>query len=72
MMAYVNSSTRATVSFGDRFAALIKAAGLAMQRRKVYLQTVHELNCLSDRDLADLGLARADIGTLAHEAAYGL
>jgi uncharacterized protein YjiS (DUF1127 family) len=70
-MAYANSSRQATVSFGDRIAALMKVAGQSMQRRKVYLQTLQELNGLSERDLADLGLARSDITDVAREAAYG-
>lgn len=71
-MAYVNSSRHATVSFGDRIVALVKVAGQAMQRRRVYLQTLNELNGLSDRDLADLGIARSELSTVAREAAYGL
>lgn len=70
-MAYVNSSRQATVSFGDRIAALVKVAGQAMQRRRVYLQTLNELNGLSDRDLADLGISRSQLATVAREAAYG-
>jgi uncharacterized protein YjiS (DUF1127 family) len=71
MMAYVNSSRQATVSFGDLIAALVKVIGQSMQRRRVYLQTLNELNALSDRDLSDLGLARSDIPYVAREAAYG-
>jgi uncharacterized protein YjiS (DUF1127 family) len=41
------------------------------QRRRVYVQTVTELNALSDRDLADLGLHRLMISSVAKEAAYG-
>ena len=69
-MAYVNSSRQPTVSFGDRIAALVKVTGQSMQRRRVYLQTLNELNNLSDRDLAYLGLMRGDIGQVAREAAY--
>ncbi len=35
----------------------------------VFRQTWRELNALSDRELADLGLARSDIGYLSREAA---
>ena len=38
-------------------------------RRALFNQTYNELNALSDRDLADLGLARSDIGRIAREAA---
>ena len=34
-----------------------------------YRQTHRELSALSDRDLADLGMARTDIGRVAHDAA---
>lgn len=43
----------------------------ALAKRKIYLATYRELSELSDRDLADLGIARWDIKTLAQEAAYG-
>jgi uncharacterized protein YjiS (DUF1127 family) len=33
-----------------------------------YSRTVSELNCLSGRELADLGIARIDINRLAREA----
>ena len=40
-------------------------------RRVIYRQTVRELNALTNRDLADLGISRAMISRLAHEAAWG-
>jgi len=70
MMAYVNSSRQTTVSFGDRIAALVKVTGQSMQRRRVYLQTLHALNGLSDRELIDLGLVRGNLASVAREAAY--
>jgi uncharacterized protein YjiS (DUF1127 family) len=44
--------------------------GLArsFKRYRQYRATVWELNALEDRDLADLGIARADIGRLARES----
>ena len=69
-MAYVNNTRTAQVSFSDRFAAILKVAKDAMERRRVYNQTLFELKGLSDRDLADLGLARANIADVAREAAY--
>jgi uncharacterized protein YjiS (DUF1127 family) len=35
---------------------------------KLYRQTVRELTQLSDRELADLGIARLDIARVAHQA----
>lgn len=40
-------------------------------RRAVYRQTVRELDALTTRDLDDLGISRAMITRLAHEAAWG-
>ena len=39
--------------------------------RGVFKQTLSELRQLSNRDLADLGIHRAMITRVAHEAAYG-
>ena len=37
---------------------------------KLYRQTVRELSELSDRELADLGVARFDIARVAREGAF--
>ncbi len=42
-----------------------------MARRSVYRQTLRELNELTDRDLSDLGMSRANIRSVAYEAAWG-
>jgi uncharacterized protein YjiS (DUF1127 family) len=68
-MAYVNSRS-ASPSISDRIAAFVKVGRDALERRRVYNQTLFELNGLSDRDLADLGLARGNIADVAREAAY--
>jgi uncharacterized protein YjiS (DUF1127 family) len=46
------------------------AAGLArsFQRYRQYRATVWELSSLEDRELADLGISRVDIGRLARES----
>lgn len=71
-MAYVNSTLRSdALSFRDLFAHPLAALQLIAQRRRVYVQTVTELEALSDRDLADLGLHRSMIRAVAKDAAYG-
>lgn len=70
-MAYVNTSRAASLSLADRFPGFIASVKAALARRAVYLQTVRELDALTDRELADLGLSRLEIPTLAREAAYG-
>ena len=71
-MAFVNSTVRpASWSLRD----LVQHQGHKLQkmaqRRRVYIQTLTELNALSDRDLADLGLHRSMISAVAKDAAYG-
>jgi uncharacterized protein YjiS (DUF1127 family) len=52
------ASGRATSSFFERLAAM-------WQGYVRYQRTRHELDQLSDRELADIGLARTDIDTIA-------
>ena len=40
-----------------------------LRNLKRYRQTVRELSRLSDRDLADLGISRFDIDSVARDAA---
>jgi uncharacterized protein YjiS (DUF1127 family) len=70
-MAYVNTNRIARKGFMDRLSVLKDVVVTAVQQRRVYGQTVGELNALTDRELADLGIARASITEIAHEAAYG-
>ncbi len=71
-MAYVNSSSRAaSFSLADRFSGVLALIKAQIARRAVYNQTVRELVVLTDRELADLGIARVDIPGVAREAAYG-
>ena len=41
------------------------------QRNRVFRQTLKELNSLTNRELADLGIPRSMITRVAQEAAYG-
>lgn len=70
-MAYVNTARAAAPSIWSLFAHPMNSLSVLLQRRRVYVQTLTELNALSDRDLADLGLHRSLIRTVAKEAAYG-
>ncbi|MFN5995594.1 MAG: DUF1127 domain-containing protein [Paracoccaceae bacterium] len=70
-MAYVNTTRIARKGFADRLATLRDAVLTAISQRRTYLRTVAELNGLSDRELADLGISRLGITEIAHEAAYG-
>lgn len=70
-MAYVNSSRAASYGIADRAAAIVKSIRVGLERRRVFKQTVRELQALSNRELADLGIHRTMITRVANEAAYG-
>ena len=70
-MAYMNSTRATQLTVADRFGNALTAVKAAYQRRRIYDQTVRELNDLSDRDLNDLGIHRSTITEVAMQAAYG-
>ena len=70
-MAYVNSTRSAQSVLVDRIGSVVTNLGAALQRRRVYNQTLTELRSLNDRELADLGIAQSMITEIAREAAYG-
>ncbi|MES2550002.1 MAG: DUF1127 domain-containing protein [Pseudomonadota bacterium] len=70
-MAYVNTNSIARKGFADRLAPLKDIVLNAINQRRVYAQTVAELNALTDRELTDLGISRLGIADIAREAAYG-
>ena len=67
-MAYVEPIRAAA---GHPEGTLLERLVAAYNRRVVYTRTVRELNQLSARELADLGIHRSAIRGLAREAAYG-
>ncbi|MGO4908127.1 DUF1127 domain-containing protein [Pseudorhodobacter sp. W20_MBD10_FR17] len=70
-MAYMNTTSAANFGLMDRVSGAIKSAKEALQKRRVYNQTVSELRALSTRELNDLGISRSMITRIALEAAYG-
>jgi len=70
-MAFATDTGFATTSLGNRFAAFRAQLADNAAKRKIYRQTVSELEALSARDLADLGIDRGLIKPIAMEAAYG-
>lgn len=70
-MAYVNTTRIARKGLLGRIAVFKDGVVTAIQQRRVYTRTVAELNALTDRELADLGISRLSIAEIAHEAAYG-
>lgn len=70
-MAYASDNRASTFAFGDRISALIAAFSDARAKRKVFNQTLRELNALTNKELADIGLTRSMITTVALDAAEG-
>lgn len=68
-MAYVSQNRATTVTLADRFAAAKANLVAAYEQRKLYNATFRELSALSNRELADLGIHRSMIKSIALEAA---
>lgn len=66
-MAHVANTPVLARPFGFDFSGL--AQSIADWR--LYRQTLSELNAMTDRDLADIGVSRLSIRDIAREAAYG-
>ena len=68
-MAYTTTTRAAGASFAPRLHQLRTAFADWSEQRRIYRTTLTELANLSDRDLTDLGLHRADLRRVAREAA---
>ncbi len=69
-MAYVNTAGVAKGGWAARLAAQLGGLKDAYAKRRIFVQTVEELNKLTDRELADLGISRLSIEDVARDAAY--
>ena len=70
-MAYTTQTRSFALTLGERLGAARARLAEAAAQRKVYRTTFNELNNLTSRELADLGLSRSMIKSVALEAAYG-
>lgn len=69
-MAYMTQGAlRAQGGLLSRFSDLRTTLAEKMARRAVYRRTLNELYSLSDRDLADLGIHRSQVRSIAWQAA---
>ncbi|KEJ89341.1 DUF1127 domain-containing protein [Sulfitobacter donghicola] len=68
-MTYFTDTNVSVSAQPSRTAAFFDTIALKMRQRKVYKQTFDELCTMTARDLADLGLCRADFRRLSKEAA---
>lgn len=70
-MAFVSSNRTTTLGLGDRLSEIRKDLADAWRAHRVYRQTLTELQGLSNRELADLGLNRSMLKSIALEATFG-
>ena len=70
-MAYVNTTRAARKSLVDRLLALKETFAANLRQRRLFEETVRQLESLTDRELSDLGISRLSIRDIAREAAYG-
>lgn len=71
IMAFITETRTNGITLTQRFTNLRENFAAARAQRKIYKTTVSELETLSSRELADLGLSRSSIKSTALEAAYG-
>lgn len=64
-MAYINATN--TTTLADRLSALVSGFETRRAQRRVYRATFNELSKLSNRELADLGIGRSQIRSIALE-----
>ena len=70
-MAYLTQTQPVFAPLSARMVALRTQLGEYLTRRKLYRTTYNELASLSNHELADIGISRAMIGSIAFETAYG-
>lgn len=70
-MAHMTETNTAARPLFHRIAELGNFIATRFARYQTYRTTLAELSMLTDRDLDDLGIRRADVHAIAAEAAYG-
>lgn len=70
-MALANNTRGFDAGLAKRIRASIGQVRMYAAKRRIYGQTYNELSALSQRDLKDLGIARANIPEIARAAAFG-
>lgn len=69
-MAYTSTNTSTAALVSGRIAAFFADLAERAEKHRVYRTTYNELSALSSRELADLGINRSTIKSIAYEAAY--
>ncbi len=68
-MAFVNDIRQIERNLLAPLHAAVERLREARERRRLYLRTYEELSNLNERELADIGVSRADIPELARKQA---
>lgn len=69
-MAYTQATQGSAGATGARAASFFAAIAERVRRYRIYRQTLAELQTLSPRELADLGLSVSMLRSCAYKAAY--
>lgn len=67
-MAYLTTQTTTQNSFTARLSAAFDTVATYFKQRRLYRETFDGLNALTNRELADLGLTRSELRTVALES----
>ncbi|SMO36960.1 DUF1127 domain-containing protein [Paracoccus laeviglucosivorans] len=67
----LNHGTARSEAGETRLGSLMTGLRGYFARRALYRQTIRELHDLNSRELADLGISRSMIRSVAYEAAWG-
>lgn len=70
-MAHLTETRTASLPLFERFAELRATLAERFAAYRSYRTTFAELSALSDRELEDLGICRADIHHISRESALG-
>ncbi|MEL6571908.1 MAG: DUF1127 domain-containing protein [Pseudomonadota bacterium] len=68
-MAYASDNRAVGLNLSARIDAAVESWKTASEKRKIFKRTVRELNELSNAELADIGLSRSMIRSVARDAA---
>lgn len=70
-MAFITANHTTSVSLFDRATEAFTNLRKANADHRLFVRTMRELNSLSNRELADLGMSRGGLRSVAYEAVYG-
>ena len=69
-MAHISIPSSVSNGILERAASFLRSIQASRADYKLFRQTADQLNDLTDRELADLGLHRSEIIRVAHESVY--